>query len=72
MYTDVLEYETGHDAGRTTAAPPVLAVHIDHTVEGGPKRMRRHLTEDEAAKYLNEKFRARIIKWGFPSKYTYP
>ena len=59
---NVMDYEIGQDTGRDTAAPPVFPVHIDHTVEGGPKRILRHLTEEEAATYLNPRFRARIVK----------
>lgn len=55
-------YEEDEDTGRTVAAPPVFPVHIDHTVEGGPKRIQRHLTEEEIEKYMNDRFRARIIK----------
>ncbi|KAK4460362.1 hypothetical protein QBC42DRAFT_181025 [Cladorrhinum samala] len=58
---DVSDYERDQDQGRTAAAPPVFPVHIDHTVEGGPKRIRRHLTEQEAETYLNKDFRTRII-----------
>ncbi len=43
-------------------ANPSSPVHIEHTVEGGPKRILRHLTEEEATTYLNPKFRARIVK----------
>ncbi|RWA10866.1 hypothetical protein EKO27_g4236 [Xylaria grammica] len=58
---EMLDYETGQDNGRSVAAPPVYPVHIDHTVEGGPKRIRRHLTDEEATKYLTSNFTARII-----------
>ncbi|KAG7287564.1 hypothetical protein NEMBOFW57_007076 [Staphylotrichum longicolle] len=57
----VLDYEAGQDTGRKAVAPPVFPAHIDHTVDGGPRRIRRHLTEEEAETYLNDKFRARII-----------
>ncbi|KAI1159892.1 hypothetical protein F5B18DRAFT_664214 [Nemania serpens] len=56
-----VDYEKDQDQGRTIAAPPVYPAHIDHTVEGGPKRTRRHLTVDEAATYLSDNYRSRII-----------
>jgi hypothetical protein len=58
---EVLNYDLGQDTGRSIAAPPVFPVHIDHTLEGGPKRIRRHLTQEEAEIYLSNKYRARII-----------
>ncbi|KAM0801932.1 hypothetical protein BDR22DRAFT_804052, partial [Usnea florida] len=33
----------------------------DQTVEGGPRRVRRHLTEAEAARYLDGSWRVRIL-----------
>ncbi|KAF5236254.1 hypothetical protein FAUST_6602 [Fusarium austroamericanum] len=63
--TELVNYEKDQDAGRSTAAPPVFPAHIDHTVEGGPKRILRHLTEREAVQYMNDQYRARIIKMLF-------
>ncbi|QPC80179.1 hypothetical protein HYE68_010931 [Fusarium pseudograminearum] len=59
--TELVNYEKDQDAGRSTAAPPVFPAHIDHTIEGGPKRMLRHLTEKEALQYMNDQYRACII-----------
>ncbi|KAJ6019883.1 hypothetical protein N7499_002970 [Penicillium canescens] len=59
--TNIMDYDKGENYGRENAAPPVFPVHIDHTVEGGLKRIRRHLTELEASMYLTPNFKARII-----------
>ncbi|KAL8902974.1 MAG: hypothetical protein Q9207_004247 [Kuettlingeria erythrocarpa] len=40
---------------------PVVTPHTDQTVEGGPRRARHHLTEDEASKYLDGTWRVRIL-----------
>ncbi|CAK7234330.1 hypothetical protein SCUCBS95973_008899 [Sporothrix curviconia] len=65
---DLLVYETDPNAERTVGAPPVFACHIDHTVGGGPNRLRRHMTEAEAATYLCPKYRAYIINAWRPLK----
>ncbi len=60
-------------------APPVYAVHIgkcrlclttsaaltvaDHTIDGGYRRAKRHLTDEEIAKYIaSGEWRVRIVK----------
>ncbi|KXG48433.1 uncharacterized protein PGRI_023030 [Penicillium griseofulvum] len=58
---EITAYEENEERGRNIAAPPVYPAHIDHTVEGGPNRIRRHLTKEETEMYMNDKFRARII-----------
>jgi len=40
---------------------PVLVPHTDQTIAGGPRRARNHLSEDEAAKYLDGSWRVRIL-----------
>ncbi|OCK76184.1 hypothetical protein K432DRAFT_385628 [Lepidopterella palustris CBS 459.81] len=40
---------------------PASVAHIDITLKGGPKRIRRHLTKAEAEKYLGGKYRLRIV-----------
>lgn len=35
----------------------------DQTPEGGPKRVRRHMTEAEAARYRDGSWRIRILKY---------
>ncbi|KAL8962615.1 MAG: hypothetical protein Q9183_005129, partial [Haloplaca sp. 2 TL-2023] len=40
---------------------PVLTPHTDQTIEGGPRRARHHLTEEEAKKYLDGNWRVRIM-----------
>jgi len=50
-------------------APPVYAVHIDHTILGGFHRARRHFTDDEITKYLNSgDYRIRIVNTWRPIK----
>ncbi|UKZ76657.1 hypothetical protein TrVFT333_004366 [Trichoderma virens FT-333] len=44
------------------AAPPVYNVHVDHSLEGGFHRIKRHLTPEESERYLAEGWRIRIIK----------
>lgn len=56
-------YGNSQNSARTKAAPPAFAAHIDHTVEGGRNRVRRHFLPDEVAIYMNDKFRIRIIKY---------
>ncbi|KAJ5701176.1 hypothetical protein N7488_008724 [Penicillium malachiteum] len=58
---EVTAYEESEERGRNIAAPPVYPAHIDHTVEGGPNRIRRHLTKEETEMYMSDRFRARII-----------
>ncbi|KAK7398522.1 hypothetical protein QQX98_012098 [Neonectria punicea] len=53
------EQESSND--RALQAPAVTAIHIDHTREGGFHRVRRHLSEEEAARYLSGEYRTRII-----------
>ncbi|KAG9228883.1 hypothetical protein BJ875DRAFT_218535 [Amylocarpus encephaloides] len=47
--------------GEHAAGRPLDAVHLDQTPLGGPKRIRRHLTSEEADKYLSGDYRVRII-----------
>jgi hypothetical protein len=37
-------------------------MRLDQTSEGAIRRARRHLSSNEAEKYLNDKWRLRIIK----------
>lgn len=39
----------------------ILAPHTDQTMAGGPRRARRHLSEDQAAKYLDGSWRVRLL-----------
>jgi len=45
----------------TNQDKPVLVPHTDQSREGGLRRVRRHLSEEEAMKYLNGDWRVRIL-----------
>ncbi|KAJ4253830.1 hypothetical protein NW762_010225 [Fusarium torreyae] len=49
---------------------PVLVPHTDQTREGGLRRTRRHLTEEEADKYLDGSWRIRIVNCWRPVRGT--
>ncbi|THV52152.1 hypothetical protein BGAL_0087g00120 [Botrytis galanthina] len=65
--------QTNHTTESTSAAveapigsyknqdKPVLVPHTDQTREGGPRRVRYHLSEEEAHKYLDGTWRIRIL-----------
>ena len=45
----------------TNQDKPVLTPHTDQTSENGLRRVRRHLSDSEAEKYLNGNYRIRIV-----------
>lgn len=54
----------------TNQDKPVTVPHTDQTREGGLRRVRRHLTEEEAAKYLDGNRRIRIVNCWRPINNT--
>ena len=45
--------------------------HQDATYDSGPEIIKRHLNEEDKARYLNSRFRFRIVKWVPPDAMIY-
>ena len=58
-----------HWNDRSYFDPPAREAHVDATLEGAPHRIRRALTEAEAAKYLDGSWRLRIVNGWQPVGY---